>query len=78
MSSKIKAVLPSHLRADDVGLAGLLGAAAALVDDGQVPAQPAHVGQRPLDAPLVRADHHQVVLGEVPGVLKWSSITGAA
>ena len=53
------------LAADDVGLLGLLGAAAALVDDGQVAAQPGHVGQGPLDAPLVRADHHEIVVGEV-------------
>src|SRR5262249_37448889 len=47
--------------ADDIFLPGVLGIGTALIDDGQVAAQPLGASQGPLDAPLVGADDHHVL-----------------
>src|SRR5206468_1797548 len=57
--------LPLQGRADQVGRLRFGGAGAALVDDGDGPAQLLLVQQRPLDAPLVGAEHDEILHGDV-------------
>ena len=48
--------------ADYMGLLGFFGAAAAFVDDCQVPADPRDMDHRPFYAALVGADDHEIIL----------------
>ena len=62
MSSKIQTTLPSTLPPITWACLVFSGAAAAFVDDCQVPADPRDVDHRPFYAALVRADDHEIIL----------------